>query len=98
MESAERGEILSFRLLVYVEEQALQSAPVDKWASQVTLVVKNLPASAGNVRDASSILGLGRCLGGGHGHPLQYSYLENPMDRRAWQATWVIKSRTRPSD
>ena len=99
-ESAERGEILSFRLLVYVEEQALQSAAVDRWASQVTLVVKNLPASAGNVRDASSILGLGRCLGGGHGHPLQYSYLENPMDRRAWQATvhGVIKSRTRLSD
>ena len=56
-------------------------------ASQVALAVKNPPASAGDVRDAGSIPGLARSPGGGHGKPLQYSCLENPMDRRAWQAT-----------
>ena len=50
-------------------------------------MVKNLPANAGDVRDAGSIPGLGRSPGGGHGNPLQYSCLENPMDRGAWQAT-----------
>ena len=43
--------------------------------------------SACNVGDLSLIPGLGRCPGGGHGNPLQYSCLENPMDRGAWQAT-----------
>ena len=56
-------------------------------ASQVALVVKNLPASAGDIRSEGSIPGLGRSPGGGNGHPLQYSCLENPMDREAWQAT-----------
>ena len=44
-------------------------------------MVKNLPANAGDIRDADSILGLGRSPGGGHGDPLQYSCLENPMDK-----------------
>ena len=44
-------------------------------------------ASAGDIRDAGSIPGLGRCPGGGNGNPLQYSCLENPVDRGAWQAT-----------
>ena len=57
------------------------------WASQVALVVKNPPASAGDLRDVGSIPGLGRSPGGGHGNPLQYSYLENPLDRGAWWAT-----------
>ena len=57
------------------------------WASQVALVVKNSPANAGDPRDTGSIPGLGRSLGEGHGNPLQYSCLENPMDRGAWQAT-----------
>ena len=57
------------------------------WASQVLLVVENLPANAGDIRDVGSILGSGRSYGGGHGNPLQYSCLENPMDRRAWWAT-----------
>ena len=48
-------------------------------ASQVMLVVKNLPANAGDVRDLGSIHGSGRSPGGGHGNPLQYSCLENPM-------------------
>ena len=56
------------------------------WASQVALVVKNLPASAGDIRDSGSIPGLGRSPGEGNGNPLQYSCLENPMDREAWQA------------
>ena len=62
--------------------------------SQVALVVKNLPASAGGVRDKSSISGLGRTPGGGHGNPLQYSCLGNPMDRGAWWSTvhWVAKN------
>ena len=50
-------------------------------------VVKNLPADAGDTRDASSILGSGRCPGVGNGNPLQYSYLGNPMDRKAWRIT-----------
>ena len=52
----------------------------------VALAVKNLPANAGDIRDVGSILGLGRSLGGGNGNPLQYSCLENPMDREAWWA------------
>ena len=56
-------------------------------ASQVVLVVKNPPANAGDVRDADLIPGLGRSLGGGHGNPLLYSFLENPLDRGAWWAT-----------
>ena len=51
------------------------------------LVVKNLPASAGDVRDRGSIPGSGRSPGGGHGNPLQYSCLENPTDRGTWWAT-----------
>ena len=50
-------------------------------------VEKNLPASAGGIRDIGSIPGSGRSPGGGHGNPLQYSCLENPMDRGAWPAT-----------
>ena len=57
------------------------------WASQVVLMVKKLPANAEDIRDAGSIPGSGRSPGGGHGNALQYSCLENPMDRGAWQAT-----------
>ena len=56
-------------------------------ASQVAQWQKNLPANAGNTGDAGLIPGSGRSPGGGHGNPLQYSCLENPMDRGAWQAT-----------
>ena len=64
-------------------------------ASQVVLVVKNLPA--GDVRDVGLIPGSGRSPGEGNGKPLQYSCLENLMDRRAWWATGyrVTKSQTR---
>ena len=53
----------------------------------MVLKVKSLPASAGDVRDTGSIPGSRRSLGGGNGNPLQYSSLENPMNRGAWQAT-----------
>ena len=49
-------------------------------------MVKNPPADAGDIRDEGLIPGLGRCPGGGHGNPPQYSCLKNPMDRGAWQA------------
>ena len=49
-------------------------------------MVKNPPANAGDIRDRGSIPGSGRSPGGGHGNPFQYSCLENPMDRGAWQA------------
>ena len=49
-------------------------------------MVKNLPANAGNTRDAALILGLERFPGEGNGNPLQYSCLGDSMDRGAWQA------------
>ena len=52
-----------------------------RWTSQVALIVKNLPANAGDIRDAGSIPGLGRSPGEGNGNPLQYSCLGIPMDR-----------------
>ena len=61
--------------------------PSDFKSIQVVLVVKNPPANAGDIRDAGLIPGSGRSPGGGHGNPLQYSYLENPMDKGAWRAT-----------
>ena len=62
----------------------------------MALVVKNLPANAEGIRDLGSIPGSGRCPGAGHGSALQYSCVENPMDRGVWQATFheVAKSRT----
>ena len=71
------------------------------WASQVALVVKNLPANAGNIRDMGFVPGLedppGRSPGGEHGNPLQHSCLENPMDKGSWLATVrrVTKSLTK---
>ena len=65
----------------------LHYTSIDRGETQVAPVVKNPPASAGEVRDTGSILGWGRSSGGGHGNPLQYSCLENPMSREAWWAT-----------
>ena len=69
-------------------------------ASQVVLVGKNQPANAGDIRDEGSIPALGRFPGGNFGNPLQYSCLENPMDREAWWAVVhrVAKSRTQWSE
>ena len=50
-------------------------------------MVKNPLANAGDIRDAGLIPGLGRSPGGGNGSPLQYSYLENPMEKGVWWAT-----------
>ena len=63
---------------------------------QVALVVKNPPANAGDLRDEDSIPGLGRSPGEGNSNPLQYSCLENPIDRGTWWATvhGVTKSQT----
>ena len=59
----------------------------------MVLVVKNPPANAGNIRDLGSIPGLRRSPGGGHGNPLQYSCLENPVNEGAWWA--LVHSVTR---
>ena len=59
-------------------------------ASQVAVVVKNPPPSARDIRDVGLIPGLGRSHGERHSNPLQYSCLENPMDRGAW---WVMVHR-----
>ena len=63
-------------------------------ASQMALVVKSPPVNAGDIRDMGSIPGWGRSPGVENGYPLQYSCLENPMDRGTWWATvhGVIKS------
>ena len=63
-------------------------------------VVKNPAANAGHTGDLHSIPGSGRSPGGGHGNPLQYSCLGNPLDRGAWQAPAheVTKSQTRLND
>ena len=53
----------------------------------MVLVVKNLPANVGDVKDASLVPGSGKFSRGGHGRLLQYSCLENPLDRGAWRAT-----------
>ena len=60
-------------------------------------VVKNLPVNVGDIRDVGLILGSGRFPGGGNGNPLQYSCLEDPMDRKAWWSIVyrVTKSQTR---
>ena len=70
--------------------------PLCNLACQVELVVKNLPASVRDVRDAGSISGSGRSPGEGNGNPLQYPCQENSMDRGAWRATvhGVAKSQT----
>ena len=62
----------------------------------MALVVKSTPANAGDIKDLGSIPGPGRCPGGGHGNPLQYSCLESPMDRGDWWAKIqrVAKSQT----
>ena len=66
----------------------------------MALVVKNLPANVGDIQHAYSIPGSGRSIGGGHVNQLQYSCVENRMDRGAWQVAvhTVTKSRTQLSD
>ena len=59
---------------------------IELWASQVALVVKNLAANVGDLRDVSSIPGSRRSPGGAHGDPLQDSCLKNPVGLGAWWA------------
>ena len=61
-------------------------------ASQMALVVKNLPAKAGDLKAQGPIRELGSPPGVGNGYPLQYSYLENPMDRGVWWTTRLFGS------
>ena len=61
-----------------------------KEVSQVVVVVKNLPANAGDVKDVGSTPRSGRSPGKGNGNPLQYYFLENPMDRGAWCTTLMV--------
>ena len=68
-------------------QQQQQQQQVFSWDSYVTLVVKNPSASAGDIRDLGWIPGWRRSPGRGHDNPLQYSCLENPMDRGAWRDT-----------
>ena len=79
--------------------QVRDAEPIDTEVP-LYLVVKNLPATAGATRGVVLIPGSGSSPGGGHGNPLQYSCLENPMNRGAWQATvhGITKSQTRLSD
>ena len=60
------------------------NSPINMWTSQVVLVIKNLPANAGDTRDVGLVPGSGRSLGEGNGNPLQYSCLKNSKDREAW--------------
>ena len=111
-EMAPHSSILAWKILWTEKPGGLQSMGSQRvehdWAAslwsvvapQVMLVVKNPPANAGDVRDAGLISGLRRCPGGGNGNPLQYAFLENPMDRGAWKATvhGIRKSRTQLSN
>ena len=81
--------IIATRLLVQF------SMIIDLKGNVVLLVVKNLPANAGYVGDADSVPGSGRSPGKGNNNPLQYSCLENPMDRGAW---WAIVHGVAESD
>ena len=80
------------------EDEILKKQIIPCCCCLVVLVVKNLPASVGDIRDVDSIPGLGRSPVEGNSNPLQYSYLENPKDRKAWRATVhrVAKSQPQP--
>ena len=58
-------------------------------------MVKNPPPNAGDIRDTGSVPGLGRCPGGGHGNPVQYSCLENPMDKEPGELQSMGSQRVR---
>ena len=76
-----------FKVTVHFSLRGIFACLLCARASQVAPGVKNPPANARDVRDADSIPGSGRSPGEGHGNPLQYSCLKNPMDRGAW---WAI--------
>ena len=76
-------ELISVRNVMLKHNFAIKICYGVHGASQLALMVKNPPANAGDRRDSGLIPGWGRSPGGGHGNPLQYSCLENPMDRGA---------------
>ena len=88
------GLVLSKCWALFFKPQQLLMASEE--GSDIGAVLKNLPANAGDGRDASLIPGSGRSPGVGNGHPLQYSCLGNPMDRGAWWVTdhGITKSQT----
>ena len=90
-----KARILEWVTISFCTDSAHQYVS-GSFASQVSLVVKNTAVNAGDAREVDSIPGSGRYPEGEHGNPLQYSCLENPMDRRAWWATdhRVSKSQT----
>ena len=80
-----KGQRILFTLVYYWRLLKLAALHLGG-ASQVALVAKNPPANAGDI-DSGSISGSGKSPGEGHGNPFQFSCLENPTDREAWQAT-----------
>ena len=82
--SSDHG-ILQAKILEWVAIPFSRGSQVNSFSSEPPgkLVVKNLPANSGDVGDMGSISGLGRSPGGGNGNPLQYSFLDNPMNRGA---------------
>ena len=75
------------------DSKGLRVYKLSWWVSQVALAVKNPFVNAGELRDTGLIPGSGRSPGGEHGNPLQYSCLENPMDRGAWMSKSVGSQR-----
>ena len=75
-----RGRKLEIRMKYHLTSRISKYLLIT-WTSQVALVVKNPPAKTGDTRDMGSVPELGKSPGGGHGNPLQYSSLENRMDR-----------------
>jgi len=75
---------------VLPDSSLLANPDILLWASEVVLVVKNLPANTGDIRDASSIPKSERSPGGGHGNPFQYFCLENPHVQRAWWGVAIV--------
>ena len=82
------------------KDRLIEIIQFEEWASKVVLVVKNLPANAGDASDLGLISVTERSLGVGNGNPLYYSCLENSVDRGAWQGAVhrVTKSWTRLSN
>ena len=88
--SSERGSILRVNSRVdwtMCENEICSGLLTSYWAPKVSLLLKDPPADAGDVRGLGCIPGLQSSPGAGHGNPPQYSCLENPMHRGAWRAT-----------